>query len=85
MGNGVVPFVSKAGNDLQLSWPAVTGAAGYELRVWDLATKNQVACPASLDCSPATSSATHAGAAIDLAGYGYRAFAVDACGEASAN
>jgi len=85
VGNGVVPFVAKAGNDLQLSWPAVAGVGGYELRVWDLATKHPVACPAGLDCSPATPSATHAGAAVDLAAYGYRAFAVDACGEASTN
>jgi hypothetical protein len=83
VGLSVAPFVTKSGNDLTLAWPAVAGAAGYLLRVWDLDTDLEIACPAGLDCNPATPSAVHAGAVIDGEGYGYRAYAIDPCGAAS--
>lgn len=85
VGNEVAPFVERAGADLELSWPAVPGAASYVLRVWDLATRQEIACPPGLDCAPAIPSAIHLGGASGPAAFGYRAFAVDACGGASAN
>ncbi|HKQ61611.1 MAG TPA: hypothetical protein VJS92_09970 [Candidatus Polarisedimenticolaceae bacterium] len=85
VGNAVSPFVTRSGANLQLAWPAVAGASGYRLRVWDLATKAEIACPAGLDCNPATPAATHLGAGSSAASYGYRAYAVDPCGERSAN
>lgn len=85
VGQAVAPFVSESGSDLQLTWPAVAGAAAYHLRVWDLATKLEIACPAGLDCHPAASTTTHAGGAANALGYGYRVTAVDACGADSAD
>ncbi len=85
VGNSVAPFVTKNGADLDLAWPAVDGAAAYRLRVWDLTTRTEIACPAGLDCNPAAPTTTHTGGASDGNSYGYRAFAVDACGEESAN
>ena len=83
VGQSVAPFVSLSGNDLALAWPAVPGASGYRLRVFDLATKQEVPCPAGLDCSPATPSAIHNGAVLAPQSYGYVALAADACGAAS--
>jgi hypothetical protein len=85
VGTGVDPFVTKSGANLQLAWPAVPGAASYRLRVWNLATRTEIACPAGLNCSPSGTSATHVGAGTSAAGYGYRAFAVDPCGAVSAD
>jgi hypothetical protein len=85
VGDGVAPFVAVSGADLALSWPAVPGATSYRLRVYDLATKQEIACPAGLDCAPSSPQATHAGAAIGGGNLGYRAFAVDACGGVSSN
>jgi len=85
VGQGVVPFVTKSGSDLQLDWPAVPGAASYRLRVWDLLTRAEIPCPPGLNCTPAGPSAVHAGAGSSPAGYGYRAFAVDPCGAVSAD
>jgi len=85
VGQAVAPFVSIAGSDLALSWPAVPGASGYRLRVFDLATKQEIPCPAGLDCSPTTPSAIHNGAAVSPGSYGYVALALDACGATSAD
>lgn len=85
VGGGVVPFVTRSGDDLALDWPAVPGAVSYRVRVFDLDTGLEIACPAGLDCSPTLPTTTHAGGAIDGASYGYRAFAVDPCGEDSAD
>lgn len=85
VGNSVAPFVVEAGNDLTLSWPALAGAASYTLRVWDLATKLEIACPAGLDCSPTATTTTFSGGAATATGYGFRAYAVDACGDPSLN
>jgi len=81
----VAPFVSKNGANLTLAWPAVAGAASYRLRVWNLDTGLEIACPAGLNCQPLVPSATHVGAATTQANYGYRAFAVDPCGVESAD
>jgi hypothetical protein len=83
VGQAVAPFVSVSGNDLALAWPAVPGAPGYRLRVFDLATKQEIPCPAGLDCSPAQPAAIHNGAATAPQSYGYVALAVDACGATS--
>jgi hypothetical protein len=85
VGDGVAPFVAVSGADLALSWPAAPGVTSYRLRVYDLATKQEIACPAGLDCAPSSPQATHAGAAIGGGNLGYRAFAVDACGGVSSN
>ena len=85
IGNGVAPFVHKSGADAALSWPAVPGAGSYTLRVYDLDARIQIACPAGLDCSPTTAGTTHVDALASATNYGYRAFAVDSCGEESAN
>ncbi len=85
VGQSVAPFTSTSGSDVHLSWPSVTGAAGYHVRVWDLGTKLEIACPAGLDCHPTASSTTHAGGAADPTGYGYRVTAVDACGAESSD
>jgi hypothetical protein len=85
VGQAVAPLVGKSGADLQLTWPAVAGAASYHVRVWNLATKLEIACPAGLDCHPAGSTTVHAGAGADASGYGYRVTAVDACGGESAD
>jgi len=85
VGQGVAPFVSVAGSDLALAWPAVPGAQGYRLRVFDLATKQEIPCPAGLDCSPVTPSAIHNGAALTSNSYGYVALAIDPCGATSAD
>jgi hypothetical protein len=61
----------------------VAGAASYRLRVWNLATRQEIACPAGLDCNPVLPTATHAGGLLGGTGYGYRAFAVDPCGQIS--
>jgi hypothetical protein len=83
IGQAVTAFVSLAGSDIALSWPAVPGAAGYRLRVFDLQTKQEIPCPAGLDCSPISPSAIHNGAALTSNGYGYVALAIDPCGAAS--
>ena len=85
VGNAVAPFVGKLGADLDLSWPAVSGASGYSIQVFDLATDLEVACPAGLDCAPATTSTTFSGGAASAADYGFRVFAIDGCGDASSN
>jgi hypothetical protein len=85
IGDGVTPFVSVSGADLVLSWPAVAGAGSYLLRVYDLVTKQEIACPAGLDCAPTSPQATHAGAATSALNLGYRVFAVDPCGGVSSN
>ncbi|HYV17977.1 MAG TPA: hypothetical protein VFC25_02975 [Verrucomicrobiae bacterium] len=85
VGQAVAPFVSLSGSDLALAWPAVPGASGYRLRVFDLATKQEIPCPAGLDCSPITPSAIHNGGAVAPQSFGYVALAVDACGAASNN
>ena len=84
VGTAVEPFVTLSGNDLTLAWPAVAGASSYSLKVFDLDTKLEIACPAGMDCSPAGTTATHPGGASG-GNFGYRAFAVDPCGELSAN
>jgi len=85
VGQAVAPLVAKSGSDLQLTWPAVAGAATYRIRVFSLATKLEIACPAGLDCHPTGSTTVHAGAATDASGYGYRVTAVDACGAESSD
>jgi hypothetical protein len=85
VGDGVNPFVTRSGDDLHLTWPAVPGAVSYALRVWDLGTRLEIPCPSGLDCAPAAPQATHIGGAIAAANLGYRVFAVDPCGGASAN
>ena len=84
VGQAVVPFSSRSGADLQLTWPAIAGASGYRIRVWDLSTRLEVACPSGLDCHPAAATTTHTGGAADASSYGYRVTAVDACGTESA-
>jgi len=84
VGLSVAPFVSKSGADAQLSWPLVPGAAAYRIRVFDLATRLEIACPAGLDCHPTASSTTHVGGASGSS-YGYRVTALDACGAESAD
>ena len=83
VGNSVAPFVSKLGADLDLSWPAVSGASGYSIQVFDLATDLEVGCPAGLDCAPATTSTTFSGGAASAEHYGFRVFAIDSCGDVS--
>jgi hypothetical protein len=85
IGQAVAPLVGKSGADLQLTWPAVAGAASYHIRVWNLATKLEIACPAGLDCQPTGSTTVHVGAGADVSGYGYRVTAVDACGADSSD
>jgi hypothetical protein len=85
VGDGVNPFVTRSGDDLVLTWPAVPGAVSYVLRVWDLDTRLEISCPAGLDCAPAAPQATHVGGAVEPANLGYRVFAVDPCGAASSN
>jgi hypothetical protein len=85
VGDGVDPLVTRSGDDLLLSWPAVPGAVSYVVRVWDLDTRLEVSCPSGLDCAPVAPQATHAGGAVAAANLGYRVFAVDPCGAASAN
>jgi hypothetical protein len=85
VGQAVAPLVSKSGADLQLTWPAIAGAASYHIRAWNLATKLEIACPAGLNCQPTGSTTVHAGAGSDALGYGYRVTAVDACGTESAD
>jgi hypothetical protein len=85
VGDGVNPFVTRSGDDLVLTWPAVPGAVSYVLRVWDLDTRLEISCPAGLDCAPAAPQATHVGGAVAPANLGYRVFAVDPCGAASSN
>ncbi len=85
IGTSVAPFVSRSGADLQLAWPAVAGAAAYRIRVFDLATRLELACPAGLNCQPTASSTTHTGGAASTTGYGYLVTAMDACGAESAD
>ena len=85
VGLSVAPFVSRSGANLQLTWPAVPGAAAYRIRVFDLATRLEIACPAGLNCNPAAAAATHSGGAASAASYGYLITAVDACGAESAD
>jgi hypothetical protein len=85
VGNGVVPLASKSGSDVALDWPAVAGASSYLVRVWNLDTRAEIACPAGLNCTPSTNHAVHAGALPTGSNYGYRVFAVDPCGAPSGN
>jgi hypothetical protein len=85
VGNAVAPFTAKNGTDLILSWPAVAGASSYSIRVFDLATRLEVACPPGLDCAPAGTSTTFSSGAMGATGHGFRVFAVDGCGAASTN
>jgi hypothetical protein len=85
VGSAVAPFVGKLGADLDLSWPAVGGAAAYSIRVFDLATDSEVGCPAGLDCAPAGTSTTFSGGAVAAVHYGFRVFATDSCGDPSAD
>jgi hypothetical protein len=85
IGLAVAPFVAKGGVDLQLSWPAVAGAASYRVRVWDLGTRLEIACPSGLDCHPTGATTTHSGGTTAVSSYGYRVTAVDACGAESAD
>ncbi len=85
VGESVAPLTSKSGADVQLAWPAVAGAAGYHIRVRDLSTKLEIACPAGLDCHPTAPNATHVGGAVQATNYGYRVTAVDACGGESSD
>ncbi|NIM63598.1 MAG: hypothetical protein GTO30_18720, partial [Acidobacteria bacterium] len=73
------------GADLDLSWPAVSGASGYSIEVFDLDTDATVACPAGLDCSPAAPSTTFSGGASSSTRFGFRVFAIDSCGDPSLN
>jgi hypothetical protein len=82
VGDGVAPFVARSGADLELAWPAVSGASGYALRVFDLDSGAEIPCPAGLDCAPASPAATHVDGAA-AGNLGYRAYAVDPCGESS--
>ncbi len=85
VGNAVAPFVTKNGNDLDLAWPPVGGASGYSIQVFDLSTGLPIACPAGLDCAPATTTTTFGGGASTAALHGFRVFAVDSCGDPSSN
>jgi hypothetical protein len=85
VGSAIAPLTSKSGADVQLSWPAVPGAAAYRIHVWDLATRLEIACPPGLDCHPAAPSSTHSGGATAGQSYGYTVTAVDACGAESTN
>ncbi|NIM00233.1 MAG: hypothetical protein GTN89_04935, partial [Acidobacteria bacterium] len=85
VGNAVAPFVTRTGGDLVLAWPAVGGASGYSIQVFDLATRQPIACPAGLDCAPATTSTTFSGGASTAMQHGFRVFAVDGCGDPSMN
>ncbi len=81
---GVVdPFVELVSGDVVLTWPAVSDAASYLVKVYDLDNRVEIACPAGMDCTPATPTATHPGACNG--NYAYRAFAVDVCGDPSTN
>ncbi len=85
VGNGVDPLASKSGSDVALDWPVVLGASSYLVRVWNLDTRTEIACPAGLNCTPTTPHTVHTGALSTAANYGYRVFAVDPCGAPSAN
>ncbi|RMG47000.1 MAG: hypothetical protein D6718_04485 [Acidobacteria bacterium] len=85
VGPDVAPFVSRSGPDIVLDWPPVAGADHYLVRVWDLSTRSEIPCPAGMDCNPPTPHTVHPGAAEDGKHYGYRAYAVDPCGEVSAD
>jgi hypothetical protein len=85
VGESVAPFVSIAGSDLQLAWPAVAGAVSYRLRVFDLDTRQEIPCPPGLDCAPPGPSAIHTGGAVAPGNHAYAAFAVDACGGLSSD
>lgn len=85
VGEAVAPFTAKSGSDIVLTWPAVPGAASYDIRVWDLSTRLEISCPSGLDCHPTSATATHAGAAVSATSYGYRVTAVDPCGAASSD
>ena len=85
VGDSVAPLASKSGSDILLAWPPVAGAAGYHIRVWDLSTKLEIACPAGLDCHPPSPNVTHVGGAASATSYGYRVTAVDACGGESSD
>jgi len=85
VGIGVAPFVAKSGTDLQLTWPAVSGAAGYHIRVWDLGTRLELPCPPGLDCHPVAATVTQSGGATSATSFGYEVTAVDPCGAESAD
>jgi len=85
VGSGVAPLTSKAGGDITLAWPAVSGAASYLVRVYDLTTRLEIPCPAGMDCTPEAPQTVHPGAASGQASCGYVVFAVDPCGTPSPN
>ena len=85
VGLSVAPFVQRSGSNLVLSWPAVAGAASYHLRVFNLDTRAEIACPGTLNCNPATNTSTHTGAGTGAARFGYLVTAVDPCGAASSD
>ena len=85
IGEGVAPLTAKSGADVVLTWPAVPGASGYKIHVWNLATDTEIPCPAGLSCQPAGATATHIGGGASPTSYGYRVTAVDACGAESAD
>jgi len=85
VGNVVAPFTAKSGTDLDLSWPAVAGASGYSIKVYDLGTGLEVACPAGLDCSPVGTTTTFSSGVTAGVNHGFRVFAVDGCGDPSTN
>ena len=85
VGDGVAPFTSLSGADVVLSWPAAAGASSYLVRVWDLDARLEVACPATLNCTPTSPQTVHVGVASGPGNYGYRAYAVDPCGAPSSN
>jgi hypothetical protein len=85
VGDAVDPLVTRSGDDLLLAWPTVPGAVSYHVRVFDLGTKLEVACPAGLDCAPVLPQATHTGGAVSAGNLAYSVYAVDPCGGLSAN
>jgi hypothetical protein len=85
VGDFVVPMVSKVSTNLSLDWPAVGGASGYQIQIYDLDSDNLIPCPAGLNCSPSSNSTLFSGAALTSANYAFRIFAVDSCGAPSLN
>ena len=85
VGDAVDPFVTRAGSDLTLSWPAVAGASSYSIEVFDLDTRQPIVCPVGLDCAPVGASTVFSGAATSADNYAFRVFAVDRCGGVSSN
>jgi hypothetical protein len=50
------------------------------VRVFDLSTRSEIACPIGMDCEPGGPTTMHPGGGADAAAYGYLATAVDPCG-----